>query len=66
MKHDLRACIAIPPRILVLEKKDGTGTSVIYHLPSSIMPLGDNEDLKAAAKALDDQMDQLATRVTAV
>ncbi|KAK0490939.1 hypothetical protein IW261DRAFT_1413364 [Armillaria novae-zelandiae] len=64
MRHDLRASLNIPPRLLILEKADGSGTDIIYHLPSSVMALGDNTALKAAAQILDDKVERLLTKVT--
>ncbi|KAK7470714.1 hypothetical protein VKT23_002136 [Stygiomarasmius scandens] len=65
LRHDLRGAYNIPPRVLVLGKPDASGTSVIYHLPSSVMVLDDsNAELKEAALALDDKLDKLITKVT--
>ncbi|ESK97627.1 hypothetical protein Moror_17489 [Moniliophthora roreri MCA 2997] len=65
MKHDRRAAYNIPPRLLVLEKEDRTGTQLIYHLPSSVMVLDDsNTELTANVKALDKKLDQLMVEVT--
>ncbi|KAJ7579014.1 hypothetical protein C8J56DRAFT_1030450 [Mycena floridula] len=64
MKHDIRAAYNIPPRLLVLESEDGDKTSVIYHLPSSVIVLGDNSELKTAALALDAKLDELLTKVS--
>ncbi|KAJ7179935.1 hypothetical protein C8R43DRAFT_382814 [Mycena crocata] len=67
LQYDLRGAYNIPPRLLVLEKADGTGTDVIYHLPSSVMVLeDDNEELKAAAKVLDSKLESLVEKITAV
>ncbi|KAJ7047429.1 hypothetical protein C8F04DRAFT_7683 [Mycena alexandri] len=66
LQHDLRAAYNIPPRLLIIEKADGTGTDVVYHLPSSVMALGDNETLKAAAEAIDGKFEALVERITAV
>ncbi|KAJ7744502.1 hypothetical protein DFH07DRAFT_834543 [Mycena maculata] len=65
-QHDLRGAFNIPPRLLVLEKADGTGTEVRYHLPSSVMVLDDNAKLRAAAEALDIKLESLVERITAV
>ncbi|THV08618.1 TT1751-like protein [Dendrothele bispora CBS 962.96] len=64
LKHDLRGAYNIPPRVLVLGKLDGSGTNVIYHLPSSVIALNDNPELKEAALALDEKLDRLITKVT--
>ncbi|KAJ7129748.1 hypothetical protein C8R44DRAFT_732595 [Mycena epipterygia] len=66
LQYDLRAAYNIPPRLLVLEKADGTGTDVIYHLPSTVMALNDNEMLKTAAEAIDSKLESLVERITAV
>jgi uncharacterized protein (DUF302 family) len=66
LQHDLHGAYNIPPRLLVLEKADGTGTEVIYHLPSSVIALGDNEKLRAAAQALDSKLEALVESITAV
>lgn len=65
MKHDLRAGLNIPPRLLIIEKEDGCGTQVLYHLPSSVMAIGDNHALKAAAEVLDEKLEELVAEVTA-
>ncbi|KAJ6539285.1 hypothetical protein B0H19DRAFT_1178180 [Mycena capillaripes] len=64
LQYDLRGAYNIPPRLLVLEKADGTGTDVLYHLPSSVMSLGDKELLKAAAEALDKKLEALVESIT--
>ncbi|KAJ7781302.1 hypothetical protein B0H16DRAFT_1497868 [Mycena metata] len=66
LQHDLRAAYNIPPRLLVIEKADGTGTDVVYHLPSSVMALGDDATLKAAAEKIDVQFEALVERITGV
>ncbi|KAJ7667963.1 hypothetical protein DFH06DRAFT_1184073, partial [Mycena polygramma] len=66
LQYDLRGAYNIPPRLLVLEKSDGTGTDVLYHLPSSVMVLSHNEKLKAAAEVLDKKLEALVKRITAV
>ncbi|KAF5370048.1 hypothetical protein D9758_001106 [Tetrapyrgos nigripes] len=65
LKHDMRGAYNIPPRVLVLEKPDGSGTRVLYHLPSSVMVLEDGPELREAALALDDKLDKLFSRVMA-
>ncbi|KAJ7507738.1 hypothetical protein B0H11DRAFT_1793368 [Mycena galericulata] len=66
LQFDVRGAYNIPPRLLILEKADGTGTDVIYHLPSSVMVLSDNEMLKAAAEALDSKLESLVEKITAI
>ncbi|KAJ7283711.1 hypothetical protein C8J57DRAFT_1462695 [Mycena rebaudengoi] len=65
LQHDLHAALDIPPRLLVLEKPD-VGTEIVYHLPSSVMALGDSPQLKAAVEALDDALERMVTRVLAI
>ncbi|CCM00825.1 uncharacterized protein FIBRA_02867 [Fibroporia radiculosa] len=69
-KHDLYTGLHVPPRILVAEKADGSGTEVVYILPSTIIaiPIDGkvNAELKAAAEALDEKLEQLVRRVTSV
>lgn len=64
MRHDWRSAYNIPPRLLILEKADRTGTQVIYHLPSSIMALTSEDDLFAASISLDAKVQDLVTRIT--
>lgn len=66
MQHDLHLAYYIPPRLLIAEKADGSGTNVIYHLPSSIMVVEHNPELLAAVKVLDGKIDRLISKVTAV
>jgi hypothetical protein len=66
LQYDLRGAYNIPPRLLILEKADGTGTDVLYHLPSSVMALNDDKMLKAAAEALDSKLEALVESITAV
>jgi len=66
LQYDLRGAYNIPPRLLILEKADGTGTDVLYHLPSSVMALDDDKMLKAAAEALDSKLEALVESITAV
>lgn len=61
--YDVRAGYNIPPRLMILEKADGIGTNVIYHLPSSVMVLTDDPRLKAAAEDLDAKLEKMITEV---
>ncbi|KAF5363605.1 hypothetical protein D9756_000681 [Leucocoprinus leucothites] len=69
LRHDLRAGLHIPPRLLVQEKADGKGTLVMYQLPSSVMVIpneggvNENEELKRAVKSLDEKFEALAKKV---
>ncbi|EMD35943.1 hypothetical protein CERSUDRAFT_115892 [Gelatoporia subvermispora B] len=68
LRHELATGLHVPPRILVLEKEDRSGTLVVYDLPSSIISPGlsgrVNEELKKAAEGLDEKLERLVTKVT--
>jgi len=68
IRHDTFAALHVPPRMLVAEKSDHTGTQVIYMLPSSVIAVSSggnvSGDLKAAAEALDEKVERLVRRVT--
>ncbi|KAL1739644.1 hypothetical protein HDZ31DRAFT_49033 [Schizophyllum fasciatum] len=65
LKHDLRAALHIPPRLLVMENDDRTRTSVLYHQPSSAIALpGCSQVLRAAAHALDAKLEALVAHIT--
>jgi uncharacterized protein (DUF302 family) len=66
LKRDLRGAYNIPPRVLVHGKPDGSGTSIVYHLPSSVIVLDDDAELREAALALDDKLDKLFSGVMAI
>jgi uncharacterized protein (DUF302 family) len=63
MKHYLCAGLNLPLRLFVTEKGDRSGTRIIYHLPSSLVVLGDNIELKAIAEELDARVERLVNRV---
>jgi uncharacterized protein (DUF302 family) len=63
MRYDVRAGLNVPPRLLVMEKEDHSGTRVIYHLPSSILVMGDDAEQKAAAEDLDKKVENLVTKI---
>ncbi len=64
VKHDVRAALNIPLRLLIVENPEGPSTSIIYQLPSSVMVLVDDPELRDAAKALDSKLANLLTRIT--
>jgi hypothetical protein len=66
LKYDLVGGYNIPPRLLLLEKPDGYGTNILYHLPSSVIVLKDIPELKAAAEVLDGKLEELITRVVTI
>jgi uncharacterized protein (DUF302 family) len=65
MQHDIRAGYMVPLRLMILEKAIGTGTNVIYHLPSSVMALTNNLDLKAVLEGLDEKLENLVSSISA-
>jgi len=69
MRYNPLAAYSIPLRLLVIEKPDGTGTTVSYHLPSSVMgtPVGENEPtLQMELETLDKKVEKLVQRITLV
>ncbi|CAK5275671.1 unnamed protein product [Mycena citricolor] len=64
VKHDMRAALNVPYRLLVLQQ--GNGTDILYHLPSSLIALDSSEELKAAAGVLDEKLEQLVANITSV
>jgi uncharacterized protein (DUF302 family) len=65
LRHDIRAALEIPPRLLILEKPDRKGTQILYHLPSSVMTLDGNPELVSAVEALDVKLEKLVSTITA-
>lgn len=66
LRHDIRAALEIPPRLLILEKPDRKGTQILYHLPSSVMTLDGNPELISAVEALDVKLEKLVSTITAL
>lgn len=56
LQRDLAAGLHIPPKLLLLEKVDGSGTRIIYDDPTSqiLVPseVADDDQLKEAAEGL--------------
>jgi uncharacterized protein (DUF302 family) len=63
LQHDILAALHIPPRILVSEKRDHSGTRIMYILPSSVMVLCDNPALTDVVKVLDSKLEKLIAKV---
>lgn len=57
MQIDPRAAVHLPPRLLVLGNENGTGTSILYCLPSSIMQIDHDKGLKEALEGLDAKLE---------
>jgi uncharacterized protein (DUF302 family) len=64
IRHDITAGLFAPVEILVTEKEGGTGTTVTYVRPSSLMVIEENPPLHEAAKALDEKLDALISKAT--
>ena len=63
MQHDIQAGLNIPPRLLVMEKEDRNGTKVIYHLPSSVIPISENSEQKMIVESLDEKVERLVVKI---
>ncbi|KAI0366516.1 TT1751-like protein [Pilatotrama ljubarskyi] len=68
LQRDLAAGLHIPPKLLLLENADGSGTSVIYDDPSSIIPVFQHgqdidEELKKAAEGLSVKVEALVEAI---
>jgi len=62
LRHDVTAALFAPVEMLILD--EGEGASLTYVLPSSLMVIEPNAELRTAAEALDDKLAALATSVT--
>jgi hypothetical protein len=58
IRHDPTAGLFVPIELLFNESPDG-GCVVTYIVPSSLIAIGDNAPLLAAAKRLDDKLEAL-------
>ncbi|KAF5321015.1 hypothetical protein D9619_000326 [Psilocybe cf. subviscida] len=68
--HNPWAAVCIPPRLLVVEHPDRSGTSVFYQVPSTVMGAtaleGENsEELQKTLEALDRKIEALVMKITA-
>ncbi|KAH9933085.1 hypothetical protein B0H21DRAFT_699568 [Amylocystis lapponica] len=70
LQYDLRAGLHVPPRLLVLEKADHSGTQVVWVSPSTLIAVPQNgvahAQLKEAAEVLDAKVERMVAKVTAV
>ena len=65
LQHDLSAGVFARVQLLLTEKEEGLGATVVCVRPSSMIPIEDgNAALLAAAKALDNKVDALIARAT--
>lgn len=65
LRHDLRAGLCVPVELLVVEGEgEASGVDLVYHLPSSLIVAGgDNPELEAAARKLDEKLQELVLRI---
>ncbi len=63
LKHDIRAGLNVPVRLVVYEAKDGE-VRLGYDLPSSLMSRLHHAEVTAAAEKLDAKLAALAAQVT--
>ncbi|KAI0752599.1 TT1751-like protein [Daedaleopsis nitida] len=72
LRHDVVGALHIPPRILVSEKPDGSGTRVVYDDPASVIAVPGSEggsvdeELKSAAEGLSQKLEHLVQTVVRV
>jgi uncharacterized protein (DUF302 family) len=63
LRHDVTAGLFAPVEVLLVDQ--GSGSSLTYVKPSSLMVVEDNPELLSAAKELDAKLGALAEKVTA-
>jgi hypothetical protein len=63
MQYDLAGGLSIPPRILILENENASGTQIIYHLCSSVILTYGNQEMLAQVQALDAKLERLIVGV---
>jgi uncharacterized protein (DUF302 family) len=63
LRHDVTAGLFAPVELLILE--EGSGSSLTYVKPSSLMVVQPNPELLSAAEGLDAKLAALAEKVTA-
>ncbi|KIY51608.1 hypothetical protein FISHEDRAFT_70583 [Fistulina hepatica ATCC 64428] len=65
LKFELKAALVVPFRLLVSEKEDGSGTTVAYYLPSSLVVLNEEEnELHRNVEQLDAKIANLVLSIT--
>jgi uncharacterized protein (DUF302 family) len=64
IRHDITAALFVPVEVLLAEQPGGQGATVTYVRPSSLIAIGDNPELLAAAQALDAKLASLITHAT--
>jgi len=64
IRHDIQAGLFVPVELYLVAVDDGSGTIVSYVVPSSLIAIGDNRELREAAEALDHKLEALVLKVT--
>ena len=64
IRHDIAASLFVPIEILLAEQLGGQGATITYVRPSSLIAIGDNPELLAAARALDAKLESLVIHAT--
>ena len=70
LRHDLTAALHVPPKIVIVEKADGSGTRVVYDDPASIIAVPSvsgesvNPELVEAAEMLSRKFEALIETIT--
>ena len=59
LEHDNTAGLFVPIELLLAESDDGTTCNITYVVPSSLIAIGANPQLRAAAQALDAKAEAL-------
>jgi hypothetical protein len=59
LRHDYTAGLFVPPDLLLAVSGDGAGCNITYVLPSSLIAVEENPQLRAAALALDAKIEAL-------
>jgi uncharacterized protein (DUF302 family) len=59
IRHDATAGLFVPLELLFTENPNREGCAITYVVPSSLIAIGDNPSLLAAAKRLDDKLEAL-------
>ncbi len=63
IRHDVKAGLFVPVELLLTDQPGGTGASLTYVRPSSLIEVEENFELLTAAKALDDKLEALVMQV---
>lgn len=61
LRHDVNAGLFVPVEALIVERLDGRGTNVLQIKPSTLIAgaEGSSQELAAAAKVLDEKLEEL-------